>query len=195
MESPHVGIFGRKDLYRQGLIAAAGSEEQIDLILNEAKKHGVRFTPKEAQEAKRVRLEQLEKEQKLDAFYAQKGILKEPKQLLKVNLAALGLNLNESAKVKCPVKEVQGGKKVVVRVEEKNIRLEHVAEKLIKKINKTIQNAEFKGSFKKTRTIQLFPHQFLDRKLWLKQIIEALVEKGYLYNLKRVDGRGYQVQA
>ncbi len=208
MESAHTGFFGNSWLARQGLIACAGSEEQIDEILNQAAKHGVSFYKSEAHNAKDKRLKELAEDRNLDAFHAKLGV-KEPQKPLQVDFDSLGLDLKEVGKIHTFVEK--GGKRVG---QKKSVTLKEVAEALVEKINKEFKKSPLDASIKRGRQLQLnvgsgklgkFANLGLPKgqsivseeeakKQWLDSILNALVAKGYLFKL---DKRGctYVIQA
>jgi hypothetical protein len=198
--SPNTGIFGKGQI-RRGLIRCLSSEQQIDIALAEAYRFGI--TSLHANRIKAQRLEELETYQRLNAFYQNKGILKDPRQAIEVDLSALGLNLEETAQI------YAGQKKPTTQ------SLRAACVYVIAKINELIKTAPADKSIKGQRKILLNTNSdnvissysqvpvtpFLcqnkeeENQIWLRQIINALVAKGYLFKLERADGYGYLIQA
>ncbi|MBI3237050.1 MAG: DUF648 domain-containing protein, partial [Chlamydiales bacterium] len=99
MDSAATGIFGGR---RRGLIGCLHSEEEIDLVIEEAQRHGVyRFGS--SSEIKNQRMEQIREDLALDQFYEERGILENPvKSIPIVVLDTLGLNLDEEETIQVP---------------------------------------------------------------------------------------------
>lgn len=209
--SPSVGFLGETSWLkngRRGLIASV-SEAQIDIVIAEARKRGI-ITETEAQEAKKRRLDELESDKKLKIFYETKGIVtgKEP---LQVDVDTLGLDLTEEAQVHVFVRGADGKK----HVEEQTVTLRKAAEDVITQINKLIQKRPDQASTKGKRKILLKASnppfsgyngvgfvngqvscELEDQKqVWLYRIIQALVDKGHLFKLEKVNNHGYFIQA
>ena len=92
--------------------------------------------------------------------------------------------------------------------------LRTVAEALIAELNRLIQNSSEHASVKGMRYLVLEPNgQTLnayknlgpplksciteqeEKQIWLRRIIQALVEKGHLYKLDKINNYGYIIQA
>ncbi len=191
-----------------GLIGCV-SDAQIDIVIEEARKHGVGITDNDAQEAKDRRLKHLAEDKKLRTFYEKSGIVngKEP---LQVDLDSLDLDLSENIVVKqFAGLDDQGNWKY----EKRTVTLRKVTEDVISEINRQIQNNSDQATTKCKRYILLntnedplrtynylgVPSGFIgeedENKLWLRRIITALVDKGYLFKLDKVNGHGYFIQA
>lgn len=207
-DGPQTGIFGG-GFGRRGLINCLHSEEQINLILEKAARHGLRDL-----DAKRRRMEQIRSDEELNRFYRERGILENPRKPIKIeNLEELGLNLNESdIYSKRIVVEKDGEKDLGWK--EKTVTLGKVVRDVISEINKKITEAKESASPKGKRHLLLNTNQgkmhdyyhlgnegrsFLTEaeleKNWLRKIIKALVNKGYLFKLETENGHGFFVQA
>lgn len=195
----------------RGLIRCATSEEQIDAIIEEARKQGVALTSKEAQDMKQQRLDELEADKQLQRIYKQNGIVtgKEP---IQVDLDSLNLDLTEEGQIRVPVADETA--KHGFKWEKQTITLRKVTEDVVAEINKLIQESSNTASVKGKRYIVLntnaYPfmqynslgipsEKFLineeDKKnLWLRRIIQSLVEKGHVFKLDKVNGE-YFIQA
>lgn len=192
-----------------GLIGCV-SDQQIDVVIEEARKHGVDITDNDAQNAKDNRLKELAEEEKLRTFYEKCGIVN-GKEALHVDIDSLGLDLTETKEIRQHVGcDDQGKFKYVKRT----LTLRKVAEDVISEINRLIQNKSDQASKKGKRYIllntnedPLMTYNYLgvnsgilickeeENKLWLRRIITALVDKGYLFKLDKVNGHGYFIQA
>lgn len=190
-----LGIDGWKNNGSCGLVRCV-SEEQIDIVLAEARKQGVDISEDEAKQVKNKRLKELEDYKQLQAFYAKKGI-KSGKEPIQVNLDSLGLNLAEEGQISV----MKPNKDNRIIWEKETITLKKVTEDVIHEINKEIQNSSDKKSIKGKRYLEIstskepfFSYASLGlakamfsiseeeaKKLWLRRIVEALVEKGYLF--------------
>lgn len=195
MESAKNGFLGDYNGSR-GLIRCV-SEEQIDTVIAEAKRQGIEI-PKEA---KIRRLQELEDDKQLHALYARKGIVtgKEP---LQVDLDSLGLDLNKVGQISVLARNEEG--KLIkegddFKHEEQNVTLRKVTEDVIAEINKNIQSSSDRASTKGKRYLVLNtnkrPFKEYEDLGWLPCIIPALADKGHLFKLDKVNGRGYFIQA
>lgn len=168
------------------------SEEHIDIVIDEATRHGIVIDP----QVKAERLLELESNRKLQQFYKDKGI-KTGKEELQVNLADLGLNLEEKETWWVPVSDIVD--------EEKEITLRQVAEDLVKRIKDSIKDQPEGKSIKETRSILLNTNEHRinlykeygtkEGRAWLYRIIDALIAKGHLFKLVKEDGHGILIQA
>lgn len=193
-----------------GLIGCV-SETQIDMVIEEARKQGVSISDSNAQEAKDRRLKRLAEDEKLRTFYEKSGIVN-GKEALQVDLDTLGLDLTEKKEIRQHVgHDDQGNSKFV----KQTLTFRKVAADVIAEINKQIQNNSDQASTKSKRYILLNTNEhplnsysFLgipsgnyfigdadENQLWLRRIITALVDKGYLFKLDKVNGHGYFIQA
>jgi hypothetical protein len=196
----------------RGLIRCATSEEQIDIIIAEARKQGVPLTSKEAQDVKQQRLDELKADKELQALYEKNGIVtgKEP---IQVDLDSLNLDLTEESKISV-WKLIEGTEDEFKHTKE-TITLKKAAEDIIEEINKLIQKSPDIASPKRKRCFILdtnsdpfkaYNNTSLSsgkssipkeeaKQPWLPRIIQALIKKGYLFKLDQVDHQGYHVQA
>lgn len=95
MTSPVTGIFGEGSL-RRGLIRCLSSEEQIDIALTEASRHGIISPYVAPDEVKAKRIEELQNYEQLKQFHARNGILENPRKPIQIDdLSTLDLNLDE----------------------------------------------------------------------------------------------------
>lgn len=180
-----------------GLIRCV-SEEQIDLVIAEARKEGVRITDEQIKKAKNFRLEELESDKKLREFHEKHQII-HGKEHLQVNVDTLGLDLTEE--------DVENNNDD----REQTFTLRKVTEDVVAKINELLDKASDQASIKGKRSI-LFttnsrPIRFYEclgatglwneereKKLWLNRIFQALVDQGHLFKFENTNN-GYQIQA
>jgi Family of unknown function (DUF648) len=201
----------------RGLIRCATSEEQIDVIIKEARNQGVAITSKKAQELKQQRLDELKADNQLQQMYKQNGIVtgKEP---IQVDVDSLNLDLTEQGQIEVYARD-ENGKVIIenedVKWETQTITLRKATEDVIAEINKLIQKSSDAASVKGKRYVVLntnkdplrqynnlgipsgkfFINEEEEKQLWLRRIIQALVEKGHLFKLDTVNGHGYFIQA
>jgi hypothetical protein len=182
-----------------GLIRCV-SEEQIDLVISEARKQGIAISDREVQQLKKIRLDQIADEKQREQFHKAKGIVtgREP---IAVDIDSLGLDLDTEGKIQVitddpahPWKEVP-------------VTLRRVTEDVIKEINQSIQNASDLESVQGKRNVLLSrneePFRYYSQlgfsmdsnTLWLDRIIQALINKGHIYKLADNNGYGYHIQA
>ncbi len=188
-----------------GLIRCV-SEEQLDIVIEEARKHGININ----KDKKERRLEEIESYKKLQLYYEDKGIVtgKEP---IQVDIDALGLNLAEQGEIRAYVEDEDGK----VKWEKQIVTLRKATEDVVKEINSLIQQKSDHESTKGKRHIVLSTNEdpfsrynnlgghadkfFLNEEeakmLWLNQIIQALIDKGHIFKLEKVNGYGYFIQA
>lgn len=188
-----------------GLIRCV-SEEQIDIVIAEARKNGVHIN--EDYEKQR-RLKEIESDKKLRQHYEKKGIVtgKEP---IQIDIDSLGLDLEEKG-------QISVYKKVNDEVEEseETVTMRKAVEDVVAKINQLIQEKSDKESTKGKRYILLnankkpfskyknlgvaaekyFVNEEEKKKSWLNRIIQALVDKGHIFKLVKVNDHGYYIQA
>ncbi|MFN4174094.1 MAG: DUF648 domain-containing protein [Parachlamydiaceae bacterium] len=189
-----------------GLIGCL-SKDQIDIAINEAKKQGISG---DFEYAKGKRLKEIEYENRLQKYYEDKNI-KTGKEPLEVDLASLGLDLNEETQTNVTILTPEGKFGWV----EKTISMKQVAEALIAEINKQLKNGPKTGLVSQKRSISLYSgcdmlveygklglpegKLFYDKngedRLWIRRIIKALIDKGYLFDLEDLGGYGYRIQA
>lgn len=187
MESAVEGFVGSENR-SCGLIHCV-SKDQIDLVIQEARKQGVVLSDEEANNAKKRRLEELETDKKLQAFHEKNGIVN-GKELIQVDVETLGLDLTQEWVWKND-KDDDG--------RNKTITLRKVTEDVIAEINKYLQNSSDQASIKGKRNITLVTdrqpirnYKYVGsgsislsdeekKKLWLPHILQALVDKGYLF--------------
>ncbi len=184
------------------LINCMCSERQIDIVIAEAKRHGI--VPERITEIKAERMEQIELDQQLQESYASKGILENPRQpILVEDLDSLDLDLEEKV---TRYQQDADGKLQQERVE---VAFKQVVEETIAEINDGIRNTPDEASPKGKRYIHLQRHpEHIDtsvlsryghdgpcKKEWVKHTIDALVAKGYLFRLVEENGHGLFVQA
>lgn len=209
----NVGLFG-VSRRRTGLVHLV-NEEQGEIIEKVAKENGVEeiFIGEDPYVArKRV----LDENRKLKEFYARKGIVKGDEQI-QVDIDSLGLDLEESAKIRIVVKDenrkpIMDGQSYKYR--EKVITLRRVAEDLIQELNQLIQKKDAQESAKGKRDIfvnvtkgrmsaytNLGLHEDEpviageEKEKWLDLIIKALIEEGHIFKLISTSSRGYHIQA
>jgi hypothetical protein len=178
-----------------GLIGCV-SEDQIDNVIAIARKQGVAISEDEAAQAKAHRLNKLEDDKKLSEFYSQKD-LRTGKEPITVDLDSLGLDLTKTVEVVSwsPIGDGDEQEKIT-----ETISLKQVAEKVIEEINNQIQNSSDQASWKGKRSIVLNINKasfakYSDKISWLEDIINALVNKGYVFKLISSNGHGYYIQA
>ncbi len=221
MEDAAIGIFGG-GLGRRGLIRCMFTEEQINIAMDEARRHGIVSKYRTPEEVKAIRLEEIESDRKLRQLHERNGILENPrKPILVENLDSLGLNLEEEGVIRVPkyrsiVGSLFDGS---YSVEKQTVTLRQAVLDVISAINAAISNTPEDASLKGKRYIKLDhnannPDNFLmkeydrlgcrqfgfvsDEELnqrWLKRIVDALVENGHIYELDKENGHGYFIQA
>jgi hypothetical protein len=141
----------------------------------------------------------------LARFYESKGITTyNPRQPMKLGSLDLGIDFNESGSIYTD----QG--------REERVTMRVVCALVFQAINNAIYHAPDRGSVQMTRCLLLNtddktiqPYKSLGltteigvcrpevegKQLWLRRIIDALVERGYLFKLIHYDARGYHIQA
>ncbi|MBS4168176.1 DUF648 domain-containing protein [Parachlamydia sp. AcF125] len=208
MENAANGFIGDANGSR-GLIGCV-SEEQIDRVIAEASKQGVTLSRAQVLDAKKRRLQKLEEDSRLRTFYANKGITtgQEP---IQVDLDSLGLDLEEEGQIRVSVVDKSGK----LSWEEKPVTLGKAAEDVIAEITRLIGKSPDNASIQGKRYGVLNTHEepFMtynwlglprermitneeeEKQLWLYRIVQALVDKGHIFKLDKVNGHGYFIQA
>ena len=207
MSSPATGLFG--GFLRRGLVECV-NEEQGEIVVNEAKKH-LSWSSSLGESAERSlkrRKAELESGKQLKQFYETKGIVsgKEP---IQVDVDSLGLDLTEEGQIDCRCR----GQFSKLKWEKKTVTLRDVAEEVIAKMNSLIQQSADGKSVKGKRYFVLgtnakpfnqylnlpsskfFITEEAEKQLWLRRIIQALIDKAHIFKLDKINGHGYFVQA
>lgn len=218
MESAEMGIFGCNVFRRRGLIRCLSSEKQMDIALAEAYRYGI--THGDAYQIKAKRIEELQNAKALNRFYTDQGILENPTKPIQIDdLNALGLDLKEQGSIRTGKRLVKGSNLSSWEWETTSVTMEQAIKDVIAALNQgiTLQGQE-KASLKEKRCIRLdhqsdreedrlfkeydtlglpgFRLHYTEEELeqrWLKRIIDALKDKGYVFSL-RIDPYGYFVQ-
>lgn len=140
---------------------------------------------------------------KLIQYYENKNILtgKEP---IQVDLNSLGLDLGEEGLIELYTESEKD--------EFQTITMKKVVEDVLEQINKLIQNKSDKESVQGKRYILLntnkkplnqytslgLPKHYYteeeEKMGWLNRIIAALIDKGHIFKLDKVNGHGYFIQ-
>jgi hypothetical protein len=200
MSDARGGLIGGADNGSVGLVNCLFDEDQIDAVLKQANQKGIlrRLCPN----IKQKRLDQIAENQRLLEFYQKNGILNDPRKPLAVDIDALGLNLDEVGMIHSYMEET-----------ESQVTMRQVVGIIIAQINKEIQKTKEGESVKGKRFIllntndRLRPYYLLGMKnlglytfddvkqSWMNRIIDALIKKGHLFKLDRVNGHGYFIQA
>jgi hypothetical protein len=209
MGDPETGIFGGT-LGCRGLIGCLFSEKQIDIALAEAQRCGIashRITPAEVRVK---RMAEVQNYEQLQQFYRENGVLENPGKLIEIgNLNTLGLDLNEQGDISGVRKNGSDG--------QQSITLREAVNDVINQINTQISKAPAAASTKRKRYILLntnegtlgdylrigldgqyvsfVPSEEEESQTWMARIINALVAKGHLFKLDKVNGHGYFIQA
>jgi hypothetical protein len=193
----------------RGLIRCL-SEAQIDTVIAEARKQGVAITDEQARSAKKRRLQELESDKALRTLYEKNGIItgKEP---IQVDLESLDLDLTEEGQVTV-LAGVEEGK---LKLEKQTVTLRKVTEDIIAEMNRLIQDSSDQASTKGKRyfvlntneypfkaydnlglpSVKAFINEEEEKQLWLRRIVAALVDKGHILKLDKVNGNSYFIQA
>ena len=201
-----VGFLGSPS--RTGLIRCLSSEHQIDCAILIAKQFGL--TDETCEAVKLRRLEEIASYHRLQAFYAENGLLDNPRKPIDVaDLETLGLNLDDAEEMVMYTKD--GRTKTTTTLRE---AVTHV----ISRINHYLTLSPEEASVKGQRSICLpvncreepllnayndaglpkevrVPTPEQQKELWLRKIIDALVAKGHIFELCKVDGYGWHIQA
>lgn len=149
----------------------------------------------------------IESAKKLQEFYQRNGIIgNEP---IQVDMESLGLNLDEEAQYE----KFIGYTDNEWKYETVTVTLRKVTEETIAEINECIKNNSDKISIKDKRKVCLGMHpedplksyrylgnpsttnEWEDKDLWLKRIVQALIDKKHIFKLDEIDGNGYHIQA
>lgn len=156
----------------------------------------------------------LTSDESLRLFYEKKGLVT-GLEALQVDLDSLGMDLTEEGQIHCLMGWSKNGG---LLTETQTITLRKVAEEVIAEMNKQFQSGICSVSTKNlTKNHRYFvvdttvnpfkpyvrlgsePGIFLseeqEKQLWLYRILKALVDKGHLFKIDRIDRHGYFIQA
>ena len=204
------GIFGED--HGRGLIGCVGSKEHLDIVVNQARFYGIEHP--NFKEIIARRMEEIESYQQLQQFYKKNEILQSPRKPIQVDdLNSLGLTLDEQEHT-LRIPEVDSNGATVWRA--KSVTMRQVVMDVIDQINacmkKNLDDDSIKGKRQVVLNINngiLCPYSRLgsskcfslniddeeENQLWLRRIINALVEKGHLFKFINKNGHGYYIQA
>lgn len=209
MEGAKTGLFG--GIFRRGLVGCV-NEEQIDIVIEEARKYGL-VDEAAVQRVKSYRLEELQSDKQLKQYYKTRNIEK-GKEPIQVDVDSLGLDLTEEGQIETPTK-IETDDAIEIIMDLKTVTMREVVKDVIKKMNGLIQESSDEKSVKGKRYFVLdtgrgpfhrynrlgvppnavYISEEEEKKIWLKRIIQALIEKGHIFKLDKVNGHGYFVQA
>ncbi len=207
MRSKKTGLFGDDDTQRRGLVRCV-TEVQGEKVKDIAEKYDISTSRFESAHAWRKK--EIESNNKLKKYYSTHNITTGFEPLV-VDPNLLALNLEETGDVKLFVRAENDE----FNLETKTVTMRDVVEELLEKINSLILKSETNSSLKGKRYIlvntndQPFKQYYElglppnklsiskeeEKNRWLTQIINALVEKEYLFKLEKVNGHGYYIQA
>lgn len=215
MDGADTGIFGG-GFGRRGLVRCLHSEAQIDLALAEAQRQGIRYSSPE--QVKERRMQEIQSDQQLQQFYMRNGILENARKPVQVDdLTTLGLNLEEQGD-RC-IEEIRrngSDEEPSIEYRQQSITLRDAVVDVVAQINKALTETPENAAIKGKRYILLNIHdseslrdydrlgppqdKFAitkeeEKQIWLRRIISALVAKGHLFKLDKVNGHGYFIQA
>ncbi len=210
MGSIITGFTGDDSNGSRGLIRCV-SKAQIDMVIAEAKRQGV--SAKNFRNAKESRLQELELNKELRQFYENNGIVT-GEESIEVDLESLDIDLTEEGKIRV-LADFDVLTRSGLQWEDQTVTVRQVTKDVIAEINRLIQESPKNASVKGKRYIVLQTHQepfrqysrlglppgknFIneeeEKHLWLNRIIQALIDKGYLFKLDKVNGHGYFIQA
>jgi len=205
MDSNEAGLFGG-GWGRTGLVRLV-NEDQGKIVEEVAIQCGV-STDLFAR-AYAIRKKEIQNNIQLKKHYATKNIVT-GKELIQLDINTLELNLTE-----------EGAFPVIIGYEDNKIRwgsipvtMSDVVNDVVEEINRLIQEKSDRDSVKGMRHVVLntnvYPYmQYLclgvpedksvmneeERYRWLPRIINSLVEKGHLFQLEKINGHGYFIQA
>lgn len=219
MDGAATGIFGG-GLERRGLVGCLYSEAQIDIVLAEAQRQGIRSRYISPEQVKARRMEEIRSDQELQQFYMRNGILENARKPIQVDdLTTLDLNLEEQGFL--IIEEVRrngSDEEPSIVFRKQPITLRYAVVDVIAQINDAItkapENALIKGkryiflNINDSRSLQSYDclgrpkgkfHLTKEeaQQVWLRRIINALVAKGHLFklDLDKIYGNGYFIQA
>jgi hypothetical protein len=213
MDGARYGIFGGHFNSARGLLRCLFSESQIAICLAIAREYQIKFPPISDLEITKSRLRDREYQQKLYAFYDERKISEHSANVpIDVDITSLGLNLDE-------VKQISGENAKLYGLNQ--IAMKEVVIDVIGKINQALKESPDGKSLQAKRKITLISHSadyttnrlFLYagiglqpgrsiygneeefKQTWLGRILDALVDKGYLFNRFEATGSEYTLQA
>jgi len=220
MDGANTGIFGG-GLGRRGLVRCLASEEQIDVAITEARRHGI--VSQDAAQIKARRMEEIQSDHGLQQFYMRNGILENARKPIQVDdLASLGLDLEEQGLMRTGNRLQTGTGADHWEWETTPVTMAQAITDVVAAINKGITETPEDASLKGKRYICLdhdsqeeenfflkeyhrlgLPENgarfyYTDEEVkqrWLKRIINALADRGHIFKLDKISAYGYLVQA
>lgn len=195
MEDVQMGLCGLLGGGRRGLIGCI-NEEQIGIVLQEIKINLPNFKFNVAKTVKELRLEELALNRQLVKFYTDYSVISGDEPLKIQDINDLGLNLSEEGEIKALINGKQEYQKVTMKM---------VIEQVLAEINRMIADKPKEDSPKGKRSLFLYVDRGVlssykdlrqdNGNLWIKQIIEALIQKRYIFRIIKEYDRGYMIQA
>lgn len=206
MDSKTTGLFG--GYQRRGLVRCV-TKKQGNIVKKVAIKHEVKTS--RFAKAHKKRISEIKENRQLKEFHKEHNI-ETGYEPIEVDVDGLELNLNETWEIsELDVDECKLKNKIIYKKRE--IALREVVENVVKEINELIENKPEGHSIKGARKVFLYVDQdpfnsYLDlganlgflrdeeeeKKLWLVRILNALVEKEYLFKYNKTK-YGYIIQA
>ncbi len=192
MENSKRGIFGRAGYPAPGLVGSAFSEEQLEVVFEEASKGGVtppndtsEETEKTSMDRKKIRLQQIEYYHQLRLFHEEKGIFQNPRKPISID--PWNLNLKEQEK------------------NDTSETMRHVLALVLKHIDEGLKKAPDRSSIEEKRFV-IFDGKFLPyyslglsgsrrphldlknltdnqlKELWMHRILQMLLDQEQIYS-------------
>lgn len=201
---------------RRGLVHCVFTAAQIDTAIQIAKQYGV--PSGNAEEHKQRRIEELARDEELFACYEEKGIDREPRQPIPLEvIEELGLQLNQSAQfVRDNQMQQAVGDDAPFSATYETVTMRQVAEFVIDKVNRLIDGDHEKASTKGARRVTIpdagryqqflrfgtpvqglkaLPTEEEMADSWVRQILVALKEKGHIFEIFPITKYGQKIQA
>lgn len=210
MTNSVTGFLGDSD--SSGLIGCLPTEKQIQMVIDVARQEKIAFKNEEVNKAKCTRLQEIADNNALCSFYANRSIIT-GKELIVADLDSLDMNFDQETRIWVSKIINTGMIDEDELLTKETITLRQATEDVILEINRLIQFAPSQSSIKSQRYIILNHNEGnlssyakshiktsslkspTEKQSWLDCIIQALVSKGHLFKLYKVNGHGYFVQA
>lgn len=193
MENSKRGIFGRAGYPAPGLVGSAFSEEQLDVVFEEAASKGVtppadtsEETQKTSMGRKKIRLQEIEYYHQLCLFHEEKGIIQNPQKPVAIdtddlNLEEQAIDANlEALTMKQVLKSILTHINESIQTAPEEASLEHKRFIVLERKFLSYYSLGFSGDFRSLYLKNLTDNQL--KKLWIHRILQMLLDQEQIYS-------------
>lgn len=191
--SVSTGLLGTGEEPERGLLNCLFSEEQIDAVVEAVRPYDLSH---QADEMRQRRLQELQRESKLQQFYLEKDLLREPHRTIDIGYwtekdwERLGLDLDETAEIRIRKTADRPSRSTT-------ITLRQAVEDVVNAINYAIQNAPADASIKGRRcasfNMDACSNALLEGETEREQLLSRLGEYGRSLGLRKAEKPSWEM--